>query len=93
MSQPIRTCVACRRRRPQHELVRVAATPEGVRLDPERRRPGRGAYVCPEAECLAAARRREGRTLRRALRVGEAEDVVDVLAAVSGGPPQEDGEA
>ncbi|MGH3440841.1 MAG: YlxR family protein [Nitriliruptorales bacterium] len=93
MSHPIRTCVACRRRRPQHELLRLAATPEGVMLDPERRRPGRGAYVCPEAGCLEAARRREGRALRRALRAEEADDVVDVLAAVSGGSPQEDGEA
>lgn len=51
---PIRTCVACRQRRPQAELLRLAQGPEGWRADPRRRLPGRGVYVCPRRECLAA---------------------------------------
>ena len=79
---PERTCVACRRRRPQAELVRLAATPEGVTVDRERRAPGRGAYVCPEADCIDAAGQRGGRVLRRALRVGDERQIVEALAAV-----------
>lgn len=45
---PIRQCIACRERRPKRELLRIVMTPEGPVLDPTGRRPGRGAYVCPD---------------------------------------------
>ncbi|MFN3368102.1 MAG: YlxR family protein [Thermus sp.] len=49
---PIRMCVACRRRRPKGELLRILLMPEGFRLDPTGKLPGRGAYVCPDnPEC------------------------------------------
>lgn len=51
---PIRTCVACRQRRPQAELLRLAQGPEGWQADPRRRLPGRGVYVCPREACFAA---------------------------------------
>lgn len=49
---PIRTCVACRQRRPQAELLRLAQGPQGWQADPRRRLPGRGVYVCPRQACL-----------------------------------------
>jgi len=51
---PIRTCVACRQRRPQAELLRLAQGPEGWRADPRRRLPGRGVYVCRREACFTA---------------------------------------
>lgn len=37
-------------------MVRVVRTPEGqVVLDPTGKRSGRGAYICPDLECLAGA--------------------------------------
>ena len=45
---PIRMCVACRRRRPKGELLRILVTEEGFVIDPSGKRPGRGAYVCPD---------------------------------------------
>ena len=37
-------------------LIRVVRSPEGeVSLDPTGKRPGRGAYVCREGECLRKA--------------------------------------
>ncbi|MTV23921.1 YlxR family protein [Nitriliruptoraceae bacterium ZYF776] len=65
---PVRTCVGCRRRRPQGELARFARTPDGVRYDRRRRMPGRGAYVCPDPTCIEAAAKRGAGALRRALR-------------------------
>jgi uncharacterized protein len=65
---PMRTCVACRTRRPQAELVRVVRGPEGAPiLDPLGGAPGRGAYLCPGDACRMLAERRG--LLRRALRV------------------------
>ncbi|HEV8308865.1 MAG TPA: YlxR family protein [Methylomirabilota bacterium] len=56
---PFRTCVGCRRVRPQVVLVRLARGPGGsVEADPPRRRGGRGAYLCPREECLQEALRR-----------------------------------
>ena len=67
MSEPIRTCVGCGRKAPQRELVRFAAPSGILEADPERRRPGRGAYTCRRAACFerAAARRAFARVLRR----------------------------
>ncbi|WP_276955790.1 YlxR family protein [Allomeiothermus silvanus] len=51
---PQRMCVACRARRPKRELLRIVLTEGGPVLDPSGRRPGRGAYVCPDnPECWA----------------------------------------
>jgi predicted RNA-binding protein YlxR (DUF448 family) len=33
---------------------------DGVRPDPGRRLPGRGAYLCPDPECVRKAIRRRG---------------------------------
>ena len=57
----------CRTRRPKEELVRVVRSPGGeVRLDPEGRADGRGAYLCRRASCLGAS---DSGSLARALRV------------------------
>lgn len=50
---PTRICVACHRMRPKRELIRVVRTPVGeVKVDRTGKVSGRGAYVCPEAECV-----------------------------------------
>ena len=54
----MRMCVGCREMRPKKELLRVVRTPEGeIVIDLTGRNPGRGAYICPSAECLARARK------------------------------------
>lgn len=55
----LRTCVICGNKTDKRALVRIAATPEGkVVVDPTGKRPGRGAYVCKDGNCL-------GRGLKR----------------------------
>src|SRR5262245_2743346 len=57
---PERTCVGCRARRPQADLVRVALAPDGS-LVVGRTAPGRGAWLCkPALGCLQMARKRRG---------------------------------
>ncbi|MFQ6030108.1 MAG: RNase P modulator RnpM [Dehalococcoidia bacterium] len=49
---PERKCVACGRKVPKSELVRIARTPQGaVVADPTGKSPGRGAYLCSSLEC------------------------------------------
>lgn len=62
---PLRQCVGCREMKPKPELIRVVKSPEGeVSLDFKGKKPGRGAYVCPDPECLKKARK--SRALERA---------------------------
>lgn len=63
---PQRTCVGCRTVRAKRELIRVVRRPTGeIEVDFTGRVPGRGAYICPNIECLRAAVK--GRRLDRAL--------------------------
>ena len=44
--------------KPKKELIRVVKSPEGeLSLDTTGRKPGRGAYVCPNIDCLRTARK------------------------------------
>ena len=63
---PQRQCVGCRERKEKRELIRVVRSPEGgISLDFKGKKPGRGAYLCPDLECLKRARK--SRALERAL--------------------------
>ena len=62
---PVRQCLGCREHKPKPELIRVVRSPEGeVSLDFKGKKPGRGAYVCPDPTCLQKARK--SRALERA---------------------------
>ena len=62
---PMRQCVGCREMKEKKALIRVVKSPEGaVSLDFRGKLPGRGAYVCPNPECLKRARK--NRALERA---------------------------
>lgn len=62
---PLRQCLGCREMKPKSELIRAVRSPEGeVSLDFKGKKPGRGAYVCPNPECLK--RVRKSRALERA---------------------------
>lgn len=55
---PMRMCLGCGEMKPKKELVRVVKTPEDeILLDITGKKSGRGAYICPNAECLAKARK------------------------------------
>ena len=53
---PERTCVACRKTKPKKELIRlVRCSDSSVEIDPEGRKPGRGAYLCKSKTCWESA--------------------------------------
>ena len=63
---PLRRCTGCNEQKSKKELVRVVRSPQGeIALDRVGKMPGRGAYLCPSAQCLAKARK--AKRLERAL--------------------------
>lgn len=62
----MRMCVGCREMKPKKELLRVVRTTLGeVRIDSTGKLNGRGAYICPNSDCLNKAQKI--RALERAL--------------------------
>ena len=84
---PLRQCLGCREMKPKKELIRVVRSPEGgVSLDFKGKLPGRGAYVCPNPECLAKARK--SRALERAFSAQMPPEVWEALEKqMEGGDP------
>ena len=71
---PQRQCMGCRERKPKRELIRVVRGTDGtVSLDFGGKAPGRGAYICPDPQCLQKAMK--SKSLDRSLEVTIPEDV------------------
>ena len=52
----MRSCLACRTKRPKKELIRFIPGPDGLpEYDPTQKKNGRGGYVCNSAECFEKA--------------------------------------
>ncbi|WP_297872358.1 RNase P modulator RnpM [uncultured Oscillibacter sp.] len=81
---PQRQCVGCREMKDKKSLLRVVRSPEGaVSLDFTGKKPGRGAYVCPDAACLKKARK--SRALERAFETAIPDEVYNAMEAELGG--------
>jgi predicted RNA-binding protein YlxR (DUF448 family) len=75
---PQRQCMGCRERMDKKALIRVVRTTDGnVQLDFSGKLNGRGAYICPKADCLKKARK--SKALDRSLEVPIPEEVYDRL--------------
>lgn len=63
---PQRMCVGCREMKNKRDLIRVVRTPDGqIEIDNTGKKSGRGAYVCPNLDCLNQAIK--GKRLQKAL--------------------------
>ena len=75
---PQRQCMGCRERKEKRAMIRVVRTPEGeVTLDFSGKKNGRGAYLCPNPDCLKKAIR--SKALDRSLEVAIPQEVYDRL--------------
>ena len=86
---PMRKCVGCTEMKEKKELVRVVKAPDitdengeivqkgDISVDLTGKKPGRGAYVCRSAGCLAAARK--ARRLEKTFSCRIPEEVYDRL--------------
>ncbi len=77
-----RQCIACRRRAPKGQLLRLVRAPEGeVVFDLAQGLPGRGAYLCPARTCLDRGLRpaAAGRAFRAPVRLPAPEEALPRL--------------
>ena len=75
---PQRQCMGCRERKNKRDMIRVVRETSGtVSLDFSGKLNGRGAYVCPDLECLKKARK--AKSLDRSLDTPIPEEVYDRL--------------
>ena len=76
---PQRQCMGCRERKAKRELIRVVRQPDGnVSLDFGGKMNGRGAYICPNPECLKKVQK--SKALDRSLEVTIPDAVFERLA-------------
>jgi len=76
---PQRQCMGCRERKPKRDMIRIVRTPEGVvTLDFGGKMNGRGAYICPQMECLKKVQK--SKALERSLEVTIPDEVYDRLS-------------
>ncbi|MGI6548867.1 MAG: RNase P modulator RnpM [Syntrophomonadales bacterium] len=72
---PQRMCVGCREMKNKKELIRIVRTPDDtILIDPTGKKSGRGAYVCPDAQCFNSAVK--GKRLQKALEREIPEDII-----------------
>ena len=77
-SVPLRKCIGCGEMKTKAELIRLVKTPDGkVELDDGYRKNGRGAYICPDPECLKQAFKKKG--LDRSFKMAVPESVYETL--------------
>ena len=75
---PVRQCIGCGELKSKKELLRILRTEQdGILLDTTGRKNGRGAYICPNAECLKRAKKTKG--LERSFKIQVPEEIYDSL--------------
>ncbi len=75
---PLRKCTGCGEMKPKRELGRVVRSKEGeVSLDLLGKKPGRGAYICKDKECLKLARK--AKRIERALECQISPELYDMM--------------
>lgn len=85
---PMRMCMGCGEMKPKRSLLRVVHQKDGaVLLDPGGKLPGRGGYICAEAECLKKARK--ARRFEKAFSCRISDEVYGALEAALAGAAAE----
>ncbi|MDE7416887.1 MAG: YlxR family protein [Lachnospiraceae bacterium] len=75
---PLRQCIGCGEMKSKKEMLRVLRTEDqGIILDATGRKNGRGAYICPNPECMRRARKSRG--LDRAFKMSVPDEIYDSL--------------
>lgn len=83
--KPQRTCLGCRESKDGDQLIRYVLSPDSELVpDLDGKLPGRGAYTCMKAACLAAAvkQRQFSRSFKREIRVPQPEEMVAMVSGL-----------
>ena len=75
---PLRKCTGCQEMKNKKELIRIVHNEAGeFFLDSTGKKPGRGAYICPNQECLEKAQKSKG--LERSFKAAVPKEVYEQL--------------
>lgn len=72
-----RTCVACKQKKQQTELLRISKVNNTFTLDVSNKSAGRGAYICKDANCIALTIKKH--LLNRAFKMNVNQSIYDEL--------------
>ncbi len=75
---PMRMCLGCQEMKPKKELVRIVKNKDNdIFVDTIGKKPGRGAYICNNIECLEKVKK--GKKLERAFETFIDEEIYNEL--------------
>ncbi len=75
---PLRKCTGCNEMKNKKEMIRIVRNNEGeFSLDFNGKKPGRGAYICKNRECLNQAEKNKG--LERSFKTSVDKDIYNRL--------------
>ena len=75
---PQRQCIGCGQMKDKKELIRILKTEDGsIVIDATGKKNGRGAYICPDEECLQKAFKTKG--LERSFKMAIDQSIYDEL--------------
>ncbi|MBQ8396173.1 MAG: YlxR family protein [Oscillospiraceae bacterium] len=87
---PVRTCLGCGEPKEKKSLIRVVRSPEGeISMDLTGKKSGRGAYICPDANCLKKAKK--AKRLEKSFECAIPEEVYEKLEAELLGREEQNG--
>ena len=80
---PQRMCIACRQMQPQNSIIRAVRDNEcgKLMLDTDKKRFGRGAYICKNEKCIKLAMKKKA--LERHLKVAVPTDFYEKLLSLA----------
>ena len=77
---PLRKCTGCQEMKDKRELIRIVRNDAGeFSLDRTGKKPGRGAYICPNVQCLEKAQKSKG--LERSFKAAVPKELYEQLLA------------
>ncbi|MBQ3284830.1 MAG: YlxR family protein [Ruminococcus sp.] len=80
---PLRKCIGCGEMKDKRTLVRIVRNKEGeISVDLTGKKPGRGAYICKNADCLNKAQK--AKRLERAFSAAIEPEIYDALRSELG---------
>ena len=80
---PLRKCIGCGEMKDKRILVRIVRNKEGeISVDLTGKKPGRGAYICKNADCLNKAQK--AKRLERAFSAAIETEIYDALRSELG---------
>lgn len=78
---PQRMCIGCNEKKDKTELIRIVRDTNGeISVDKTGKKPGRGAYICDNSNCLE--RLIKSKRLSKVLEVEISDDVYEYLRGV-----------